>query len=136
MSDSTASVGIPRYIFESGTQKQFLMWDFCDCISSPCNFAATLITPQTGSCAKLGWKKLYNYLEEIGRGQHLPLPATKITKITKALIAEDSTWHVLALSTLHLFQELRVRNDHYGASLRGTLQQKHTVSNTGLKAVH
>lgn len=41
---------------------------------------------QTGSCPKLGWKKhRYHYLEEIGRQEHLPLPAIMPTKITKAL---------------------------------------------------
>lgn len=74
----------------------------------------------TGSCPKLGWKKCcYNYLEETGRGEHLPLPATMLTKIIKAL-AEESTGHVLALSTLNLFQEPTVRKNHFGASLRGT----------------
>lgn len=74
---------------------------------------------QTGSRPKLGWKKCrYNYLEEIGRGEHLPLPATMPTKITKAL-AEGNTGHVLALFTLNLFQEPMVRNEHSGVRLRG-----------------
>lgn len=74
---------------------------------------------QTGSRPKLGWKKCrYNYLEEIGRREHLPLPATMPTKITKAL-AEGNTGHVLALFTLNLFQEPMVRNEHSGVRLRG-----------------
>lgn len=40
----SVSVGIPRHIIESGTQKEFLPWDSCDCISSLYDFVDTLIT--------------------------------------------------------------------------------------------
>lgn len=89
---------------------------------------------QTGSCPKLGWKKCcYNYLEEIGRGEHFPLPATMPTKTTKAL-AEASTEHVLTPSTLNLFQEPMVRNNHFGVSLR-VLEKAHQSKSCALRII-